>query len=108
MSYGVLIAFSGSNDAGTPITLECRVSGTSRNYSANFQWFKGPSNNMTQITDDDFITLRTNTSTSQLYIASLRVSHARTYTCQATLQSIVVEGAETVNVNRKCTIHIPH
>ena len=99
----VVITSSGSNAAGANITLGCSVSGTGSNVSASFQWFKGPSNNRTQFTilTDDLITFHSNTSTSQLHISSLRVSHAGTYTCQATVQSIVVERAEIVSINRK-------
>ena len=107
MSYSAIITSSGSNAAGTTITLDCSVSGTSSNDSASFQWFKGPSNNRTQLTNDDLITLHSDTSISQLHISSLRVSHVGIYTCQATVQSIVVEGTEIVSINRKYRVHFP-
>ena len=103
----VVITSSGPSAAGATITLECSFSGTNDNDSTNFQWFKGPSNNRSQLTSDDLLTIHSNSSISQLNISSLRASHAGIYTCQATVGSVVDEGAEIVNINRKYWVHLP-
>ena len=99
--YVVVITSSGSSIASAAITLTCSYSETSDNDSASFQWFKGPSNNRSQLTSDDLLTIHSNSSISQLHISSLRASHAGSYTCRTTVRNIVEEGTETININCK-------
>ena len=72
--------------AGEIYSLNCSVSGTS-DPAATYRWFDGSG---TQLVIG-----------SKLQFSPLRASDAGTYTCQATLEGVVVEENTTVNVNRK-------
>ena len=85
-TVSVIIITVGIPTAGETYSLDCSVSGTF-DPSTIYQWFDG---NGTQLANG-----------SQLQFSPLRASDAGTYTCQATLEGVEVEGNTTVNVSRK-------
>ena len=88
VSIAVMITSGGTPTAGQNYSLDCSVSGTTD--PATYQWF------------DNNGTLLTNTS--QLQFSPLLASHAGTYTCRATVGSVVVESSDMVDIN--CKIYI--
>ena len=70
---------------GETYTLECSVNGTTD--SVIFQWFDGNEILLSNV--------------SQLQFSSLLASHAGTYTCQATVESVVVEKRFIVTIKCK-------
>ena len=84
----VTITPGGDNTAGQTYSLDCTVIGTTD--PATYQWLD---NNGTQLT-----------SSSQLEFSPLLASDAGTYTCQATVGSVVVEGSNTLEINCKILI----
>ena len=86
VSVVITSSTAGTPTAGETYSLDCSVSGTS-DPAATYQWFDG---NGTQLVNG-----------SQLQFSPLRASDAGTYTCQATLEGVVVEGNATVNLNCK-------
>ena len=85
VSIVVMVTSTGTPTAGQSYYLDCFISGTI--YPAIYQWFNS---NGTQLT-----------STSQLQFSPLLASHAGTYTCRATVGSVVVENSDIVDVNCK-------
>ena len=85
VSIGVMITTSGTATAGQNYSLECSVTGTTD--PATYQWLDS---NGTQLT-----------GSSQLEFSPLLTSDAGTYTCRATVGSVVVEGSNTLEVNCK-------
>jgi hypothetical protein len=83
VSIGVVITSTSTLTAGQNYSLGCSVSGTAD--PATYQWFDS---NGTQLT-----------STGQLQFSPLLASHAGTYTCRATVGSVVVENSVMVDVN---------
>ena len=89
--------------AGQTYSLNCSVSGTSD--PATYQWFKGPADNRTTVTSDASRTISSTSSGSQLQFSVVLASHTGTYTCQAVIGNVVVEGTQTVQVNCKLYYH---
>ena len=83
VSIAVVITSGGTPTAGQTYSLDCSVSGTTD--PVTYQWFDS---NGTQLT-----------STSQLQFSPLLASDAGTYTCRATVGSVVVENNDIVDVN---------
>ena len=88
-SLGVVISVTstGTPTAGQSYSLDCSVSGTTN--LTTYQWFNS---NGTQLTN-----------TSQLQFSPLLASYAGTYTCRATVGSVVVESSDMVEIN--CKLH---
>ena len=85
VSIGIVITSNGSLIAGQSYSLDCSVTETTD--PASYQWFNS---NRTQLTN-----------TSQLQFSPLLTSHAGTYTCQATVGSLMVENSDRVEINCK-------
>ena len=83
VSIGVVTTTSGTSTAGETYSLECTVTETTD--PATYQWLD---RNGTQLT-----------SSSQLEFSPLLASDAGTYTCRATVGSVVVEGSKTLEIN---------
>ena len=90
VSIVVVITPTGTPTAGLSYPLNCSVTGTSD--PATYQWFNS---NGTQLTN-----------TSQLQFSPLLASHAGTYTCRATVGSVVVENNTMVEINCKIYMYI--
>ena len=88
VSIVVVITSTGTLTAGQNYSLDCSVTGTTD--PATYQWFDS---NGTQLTN-----------TSKLQFSPLLASDAGTYTCRATVGSVVVENSDTVQIN--CKIYI--
>ena len=84
----VTITPGGDNTAGQTYSLDCSVIGTTD--PATYQWLNSSG---TQLT-----------SSSQLEFSLLLASHSGTYTCRATVGSVVVEGSNTLEINCKILI----
>ena len=80
-----MITYTGIQTAGQNYSLDCSVTGTTD--PATYQWFDS---NGTQLTN-----------TSQLQFSPLLASHDGTYTCRATVGSVVVENSDIVKINCK-------
>ena len=85
VSIGVVITTNGTSTAGQTYSLDCSVIGTTD--PATYQWLDS---NGTQLA-----------SSSQLEFSPLLASHAGTYTCRATVGSVMVEGRNTLEINCK-------
>ena len=87
-----MITSTGNPIAGETYSLDCSVTGASD--PATYQWFHSNGTLLTNI--------------NQLQFSPLLASQAGTYTCRATVGSVVVENSNTVGVTCKflCYIHI--
>ena len=85
VSIGVMITTNGTSTAGQTYSLDCSVIGTTD--PATYQWLDS---NGTQLTN-----------TNQFQFSPLLASHAGTYTCRATVGSVVVENSNTLEINCK-------
>jgi hypothetical protein len=85
VSIGVVITSTGTPTAGQSYSLDCSINETAD--PATYQWFYS---NGTQLA-----------STNQLQFSPLLASHAGTYTCRATVGSVVVENSDLVEIDRK-------
>ena len=74
----VFITPLGSPIAGESYTLECSAGGS----MPTFEWL-GPPNGGTQIVNNSFITISSNSSTSQLQFRPLQQSYNGSYLCRA-------------------------
>ena len=88
VSIGVVISTNSTSTTGQTYSLDCSVIGTTD--PATYQWLDS---NGTQLT-----------SSSQLEFSPLLASDAGTYTCRATVGSVVVEGSNTLEINCKILI----
>ena len=104
VSIGVMITSTGASTAGQTYSLDCSVTGT--NDPATHQWFEGPADNRTTLTGDASRLISSNSTSSQLQFSTLLASHTGTYTCQASIGNVIVEGTQTVEVNCKLQCHV--
>ena len=104
VSIGVMITPSGNSTAGQTYSLDCSVTGTSD--PATYRWFEGPADNRTALTGDASRVISSNPTSSQLQFSTLLASHTGTYTCQASIENVIVEGTQTVVVNCKLQYHV--
>ena len=81
----IVISRTGTPTAGQTYSLDCSLNGTAD--TVTYWWLD---NNGTQLTN-----------TSQLQFSPLLGSHAGAYTCQATVESVVVEEITTLEISRK-------
>ena len=89
---GVSITTSDTGTAGETFRLICTVAVTGSNDQLMITWVMGPMNNM--ITSG----VVTNGDMSTLTFNPLAASHAGTYTCRATLGSVMDSASTTITV----------
>ena len=88
------ITSSGTATAGESYSLECTVTVTWSTDPPMITWLMGPVDNNTMITSG----VITNGNTSTLTFNPLAALHAGTYTCRATLGSVMDSASTTITV----------
>ena len=88
------ITFSGTATAGESYSLECIVTVTGSTDQPTITWLMGPMDNQMMIT----ARVVTTGGMSTLTFNPLAASHAGTYTCRATLGSVMNSTSTTITV----------
>ena len=85
-----MITSAGISTAGQIYSLNCSVTGTTD--PATYHWFNSSGIQLT--------------NRRQLQFSPLLASHAGTYTCRATVGSVVVENSNTLKISCKITLSL--
>ena len=93
---------SGSPMAGEIYSLECSATVSGTGDVPSYQWLVGPSDNRAQLSSGNSITVNSN----MVQFSTLRTSHGGIYTCQVTVGGLMAETSMTVEIGRKCVVHI--